>query len=703
MKAKETGLFPFLNGTKQFVIPIYQRTYSWTQEQCQQLWDDILRIAKDTNIPGHFIGSVVYVEGDMYGSAVVPQLLVIDGQQRLTTLSLLIAALGKVIEERTNEQVEISPDRLRNYYLLNNYEEGELRYKLLLTQGDKTTLMKVIDDHLLDDSVAPRIRENYDFFLNQVRKTTSLQAIFSGLQRLIIVDISLERDKDNPQLIFESLNSTGLKLTQADLIRNYILMGQQHNIQTQLYNDHWYPMEQRFGHAGYADRFDRFMRDYLTIKLGRIPNIDSVYEEFKRYVQQNQLSLHDVVADIGQHSGYYVQLSFARSDDQILAQAIRNLHTLRVDVAYPFLMECLRTYEEHLLTRKDLLIILRLVESYVFRRAICGIPTNSLNKTFANLKRDMDDDRLLERFGLSASAGMVERLEAALLDKDSYRRFPNDEEFRRELLAKDVNNFRNRNYLLYRLEAHHDEQLGEGEHYSVVNIIPNEHPLPGTWQEELGVEWEYIQGVHRNRLSNLTFAQYGNEYDNASFIEKRDMSGGFHDTGTILNRSLAQLDHWEEHAVNERSAELANIACEVWAFPQTVHPRDDKAHPLGGSKGTALDSEYLRGDMGIVYAELRRRILNLDSAVREEPRRSYIAFKTDSNFVDVIPQRSRLRLSLNMPFSEINDPQGICRDITNIERWGNGDVECGVSNIEQLDYALFLIRQSLDYRRDEQL
>ena len=703
MKATQTGLFPFLNGTKQFVIPIYQRTYSWTHEQCQQLWHDIVRLAENPQIEGHFIGSVVYVEGGVYDSSVVPQLLVIDGQQRLTTLSLLLAALGKAIDERTHEQVDVTRKKLRNYYLLNSDEDGELHYKLLLTQSDKTTLMQIVDDQPLDSNASPRLRENYLFFVEQVRKTASLQAIFNSLTRLIMVDIALERDKDNPQLIFESLNSTGMKLTQADLIRNYILMGQPHAIQTTLYNDHWYPMEQRFGHAEYADRFNRFMRDYLTIKLGRIPNIDAVYDEFKRMVESQKLDLHTVVADIDDYSKYYVQLSFIRTDDPRLNMAITNLHILRVDVSYPFLIECLRAYDRHELPMSELLNMFRLVESYVFRRAICGIPTNSLNKTFANLLRDMNNPGVLQRFNLSATAGMVERMEAALLDKDSYRRFPTDDEFRRELQAKDVNNFRNRNYLLASIEARQSNEPFKSDRYSIVNIIPPSKPLPAAWQAELGPEWEIYQATHLNRLSNLTFVGYDDDHENAEFVQKRDMPGGFRDTGLFLNRSLAAMNHWHETMINDRAAELMMLAREVWAFPQRVNQRRDPVQMMPKNTGTALESEYLQGAIGALYAEFRRRVLNLAADVREDPKQLYIAFKTDSNVVDVVPQRQRLRLSLNMPFSEINDPLGKCKDVTNLGRWGNGDVECGLSSIDELDYIIGLVNQALDYRRDEQV
>ena len=245
MKATETNLLSFLQGTRQFIIPIYQRTYSWTQPECQQLWNDIVRASADEAISAHFIGSVVYVERGLYQISAVPQVLVIDGQQRLTTLTLLLAALGKVIEER-GITGEVTRKKVNAYYLFNTQEEGELHYKLLLTRSDKETLTRILDDAEPLPDASKRITDNYNFFLQQLRRPdVDPMGIYHGVSKLVLVDISLDRTHDNPQLIFESLNSTGRELSQADLIRNYVLMGQEVAEQTQLYNHYWYPMERR--------------------------------------------------------------------------------------------------------------------------------------------------------------------------------------------------------------------------------------------------------------------------------------------------------------------------------------------------------------------------------------------------------------------------------------------------------------------------
>lgn len=275
MKATETNFLKFLKEPKQFVIPIYQRTYSWTLQQCQQLWHDILRVAGDETVSGHFIGSVVYIEHGLYHVTSVPQLLIIDGQQRLTTLSILLAVLSKAIETSGNN-LEISRKKIENYYLFNNEKEGEARYKLLLTQTDKETFIRLLENRELPSGSSRQIIENYHYFKSQIRKAEiDLNNLYQGISKLIIVDIALERERDNPQLIFESLNSTGLDLSQADLIRNYVLMGLAPKQQTEIYENYWYPMEQSFEKAGSTELFDRFMRDYLTVKYrsGTISNL----------------------------------------------------------------------------------------------------------------------------------------------------------------------------------------------------------------------------------------------------------------------------------------------------------------------------------------------------------------------------------------------------------------------------------------------
>lgn len=371
MKASSNNLLSIIKGPRQFVIPIYQRTYSWQLVQCNQLLNDILRISNDSAVQGHFIGSIVYFQESIHTVSDVPKLLVIDGQQHLTTVSLLIAAIADFIKENAVE-IDTSFTKLQNYYLINPEEDNELRYKLLLTRRDKDTYINLLKGIPRSEGMSQRIIENYDFFKSKINKE-NVVAIYSGVQRLFVVDVALEKEKDNPQLIFESMNSTGLDLSQADLIRNYVLMGQEVHLQTSLYESYWYPMEQGYG-SEYAALFNSFMRDYLSVKTGTIPRIDMVYDAFKAYVIGGKApdTISEVVKDIYTYSGYYVNMVLHKEPDKLLCGAFKRISQLRVDVSYPFLLPLYNDYVNEVISRDEFYEALCLVENYVFRRAIAA-------------------------------------------------------------------------------------------------------------------------------------------------------------------------------------------------------------------------------------------------------------------------------------------------------------------------------------------
>jgi len=692
MKATETQFLRLLEGKKQFIIPIYQRMYSWTAKQCDQLWDDIERVAKDESIPGHFIGSIVYIEKGLYQAVGIPQLLVIDGQQRLTTLSLLLAALGDIIASNGSDS-EISQESIRDDYLFNKHGKDELKYKLLLTRSDKSTLTRLLDGLEPTSPVSQRVVENYQLFKEKIQKSnTDLMKIYQGVSKLLIVDISLDRQYDNAQLIFESLNSTGLELSQADLIRNYVLMGLEPKEQESLYSDYWYPMERSFGQTDYVKQFDRFMRDYLTLKTGAIPNINAVYDAFKTYSHQKSSGgISDIVADIHKFSKYFTRWALGKEEDKALSAIVSDINTLKVDVAYPFLLELYDDYENEKLDRDELLEILRYVESYVFRRAVCGIPTNSLNKTFATLGREIDKDKYLESF------------KAALLLKDSYRRFPTDEEFARELMAKDLYNFRSRNYWLRKFENHGRKERVEVEDYTIEHIMPQNENLSKQWKESLGENWKDIHDQYLHTLGNLTLTGYNSELSDRPFREKRDMEGGFANSPLRLNKFLATLEEWSKNEIKTRARQLADQAKAVWSMPhlpQEILQQYQKEESQEKEETTLDDYEYLVGHMRELFVTFSKRVMNLDPSVSMTVMKRYIAFKTTTNFVDVVPKKSFLRLHLNMAFDEILDPKEMCIDVTNKGHWGNGDVKVKLSDASQLDDVMALVHQSFDKHMD---
>jgi uncharacterized protein with ParB-like and HNH nuclease domain/predicted transport protein len=706
MKAVEANFLTVLRKADQFVIPIYQRTYSWTLTQCRQLWSDIERIAKDPLANGHFIGSIVYIKKS--DSISHNQALVIDGQQRLTTLSLLLAALSKVLSETATDikildedghEVKVSRKKLENQYLFNPEEEGDSYYKLILTKSDKETFAAILEDHDLPQSAAIHLTENYDYFLKQVRQWGSdLGALYQGIGKLVIVDVALEHGRDNPQLIFESLNSTGLDLSQADLVRNYLLMGLENKEQAEIYSHYWYPMEQGFDPTD-TTQFDRFMRDYLTVKTGQIPNIRDIYTSFKAYAEKRRkdgITIGPFVSDIARYAKYFVNLAREKESDPEIRAALTDINQLKVDVAYPFLLAVYEDYANHLLSKQDFVEILRLIESYVFRRAICDIPTNSLNKTFATLQNEIDRNNYLES------------LKASFLLKDSYTRFPTDEEFWVSLQDRDVYNSPRRNYLLNKLENHGSKERVNVESCTIEHILPQNDNLSASWRQELGSEWKEIQHKYLHTIGNLTLTAYNSELSDRPFLEKRGMSGGFASSPLRLNRTLAKLDHWNASTIIKRAEELADLALQVWQMPALpIHVLQDYKNKKAGKSGkTYTIEEHIQSlpqKTRDLFNELRKRIMNLDASVREEPKKIYIAYKTDTNFVDIIPlkQKPQLQLVLNMRFDEIDDPQHLCRDITNMGKWGNGDVDLRISPESDLEYIMDLIRQSFVKHRDE--
>lgn len=684
MKATETNLLEFLRQPKQFVIPIYQRTYSWTLQQCQQLWNDIIKVAQEPTVSGHFLGSVVYIENGLYQVTSLPKLLVIDGQQRLTTISLLLKALGQAIENN-EDKIQITSQKINNYFLLNQEEDQEDRYKLLLTRGDKEIFIRLIEDQELSEQLSSRIKENFDFFVCQINKNNiDLDNLYSSISKIFIVDISLDREKDNPQLIFESLNSTGLELSQADLIRNYILMDLEAREQAIIYNNYWYPMEQSFGQIGYTEQFDKFIRYYLTIKskTGAIPNIRDVYNSFKNYVQKHsEISIEEIIKDIYRYSKYFVNIAFEKECDHDLKKIIASINQLKVDVAYPFLLEIYNDYIHDLLNQEDLLAIFKLVESYVFRRAICGILTNSMNKTFASLTRNIDKSNYLESIKITFAK------------MTSYKRFPDDAEFCREIVVKDIYNFRNCKYLLGKLENYtRTKELVDIENYTIEHIIPQNLKLSIEWQQDLGDKWQEIQGKYLHTIGNLTLTGHNAKLSDRSFKEKQNMKDGFADSPLQLNRMLAKLDIWNETSIENRAKALADKAIEVWSFPSVE--LNSQIVDCQNKYSQYNYDEYLHGEILELFEILNQQILDLDTSIKQEFKKKYIAYKIKTNFVDVTPQRNRLRLFLNMNFIEVKDIKNMCRDVTNIGHWGNGNVEVDFSASSQLEDIMFLVRQA---------
>lgn len=683
MKAQDLQFTQLLEGSKQFIIPIFQRTYSWERSHCEQLWLDILRVGRDPNLNSHFIGSAVYIP-EVDTSAATSRWLVIDGQQRITTMTLILLSLMRRLKAEDLDD-PVSAAQVEDSYLRNRYGKGDLSYKMLLTKTDKDTLIALLEGKEPPETFSSRIVENFAFFTEQMA-LADVKTVYQGIQKLMIVDVRLQQGLDNPQMIFESMNSTGKALTQADLIRNFVLMGVAHDLQTRLYNDYWRPMEIIFGAENYNNLFDEFMRFFLVIHTGnhRIRRGD-VYAEFKGYSRKHDVE--PLLAALKEYAAYYCSIALGKEKDTQLASAFHDIRELRADVCYPFLMELYADHSHQRLSKPEFIEVLLMVESYVFRRAVCDIPTNSLRQTFATFNKKLKKDRY------------IESVKAAFLGLPSYRRFPEDAEFEQKMKLRNLYHFNRRSYWLRRIENHGRKERVMVQDYTIEHIMPQNEKLNAEWQADLGEGWKEIQTKYLHTLGNLTLTAYNSEFSDRSFSDKRDMDKGFHQSPLVLNEGLGTCEIWNEHAIQKRANRLAAKATKIWTAPTLPKDVLETYRSEGKEESEYALSDHPHLDGGItreLFDALRGEVLSLDECVKEVVLKLYIAFKAETNFVDVVPQSKRLRLSLNMDFQDVDDPRNLCKDVTGIGRWGNGNVEVFFEKLEDLTYIMGLIRQSLE-------
>ncbi|WP_120967930.1 DUF262 and DUF1524 domain-containing protein [Helicobacter pylori] len=682
MKAGEATLLEFFeqNQTNQFVIPIYQRLYSWGKEQCKQLWDDIIKIGGNDKMNGHFIGSILYVlDGNMHSNN---PLLIIDGQQRLTTITLLLIAL------RNHSSDEVKRKEIESY-LINSNKDGDKKFRLILSESDKDTLLFLIDKNKRKPSEpSSKIMENFKLFEEWIRKNTDkLETIFKGLDKLMIVWIALKKGKDDPQLIFESMNSKGKDLTQTDLIRNYILMGLEPEKQEILYKKYWRAMEEDFKQN--EKLFDRFVKHYLTIKIGKIPNEKRVYEAFKDYQQKEGIEIEDLLKDLQKYCGYFCQIAFKKEADKDLNKALSFLVDLEMDVVYPLLLELYSDYSDGVLSKQDFIPIIYLTESYTCRRAVCGLGTNGLNKIFASFTKKINKDQYLES------------IKAHFLSLETTKgKFPKDSEFKNLFITIDFYSLKEKKYFFERLENFDTKEPVNTKECTIEHIMPQTLNLE--WERDLGENFQAIHDKYLNTIGNLTLTGYNTEYSNRSFQEKKDMEKGFKQSPLKLNQSLKDLESFGEKEIEKRANDLADWALKIWTYPNLDAETLEKYKQKGKREKKAYDlSSYkFSSNSRELFDILREKIKAFDEKITEKFNQKYIAYKFFKiNFVDIVVQEKGLKLYLKIKLNELQDEikeKLKIRDVSNIGCPCFGDMEVKLETKEDIPYCLGLIKQILE-------
>lgn len=690
MNGNAQKLIKYLDGaSKRFIIPVYQRNYDWKMEHCKQLYDDLVKIIRQ-NRKSHFFGSIVSVQSE---SGTMEEFLIIDGQQRLTTISLLLLAIYHLLSsgKMVSRDHQLT-DKILKKYLIDEYEPEEKRIKLKPIKNDQKAFGILFDQ---DEEYIPdsNLTINYRYFYDRIQHgELDIDELFDAICKLEIINISLNHE-DNPQLIFESLNSTGLNLSEGDKIRNYILMGLPNDQQTKFYEKYWNRIE---SYTNYD--VSSFVRDYLSIKQQSTPNMNSVYPTFKKYVEDAEVAdIEPLLKDLLEYAKRYAFLIKGGHSDERLNSCIYRLNRLSTSVTRPFLLEVIRLSESGALTADELIEVFHFTESYLFRRAICDLPTNALNKIFLLLHRE------IIRFDGDESH-YVEKFKYALLSKRERTRFPSDEEFAECMSTRNIYgmNPKNKLYLFERLENSETSEtkdvwghLDRGE-YSIEHIMPQH--LTAAWIVSLGDNYEAIHTNWLHRLANLTLTAYNSRYSNSPFAEKRDMPHGFKDSGLRINQWVGRKEQWGLPELEERDQLLKNTVIGIWPYPTSnYHPQKKQMDAI------ALDEDVIL--TGRVLSKYSFKGAEQPVASWADMYQQVITMLHSENKAVLtklaVSQDPAVDLSLHFSMSPTSFNS--CRQIdTDLYVWTGTDTQYKINNLRKI-FAIFDVPESelVFYLKDE--
>ena len=563
MKASERKITKlFSESDTVFSIPVYQRDYNWQEKQCQRLFKDILQTGKNEKVSSYFLGSIVYIHDGIYGVG-EKEFHVIDGQQRMTTLTLLFLAIyfklkGTILAK--------DADKIYNQYVVNPYSEKEIKLKLLPPEENLYILNKISHNKFneLEAFQDRNMLKNYLFFEKELENLSfeDMKHLSNGIEKLIYIDIALEKGKDDPQKIFESLNSTGLDLSQGDLIRNYILMDLERGEQNRIYKEIWIPIENNCKVSDGSEitsYVSDFIRDYLTLKTEKISSKPKVFETFKSYYEkENDEKLEDMKKYSEAYS-YIIKPSLEK--DKEIQRELDYLKSLDKTVINTFLIGILKDYKDNILEKDELLNMLILLQSYLWRRYITEKPTNALNKIFQGM------------YGkISRSGNYYENLVDVLMAED----FPTDEELESALKLKNVYKDKEKlNYVFKKLENYNHNELidFENEKITIEHIFPQKPNK--AWKENYS-DNELEQMISfKDTISNLTLTGSNSNLSNKAFHEKRDDEvHGYRNSKLYMNKYLGRLEEWNLLSMEARFESLYDDIIKIWKRPEDKATND---------------------------------------------------------------------------------------------------------------------------------
>lgn len=617
MKASETKFEDFLSQSKiNFIIPVYQRNYDWNENQCKDFIKDIESLAKRER-DSHFLGTIVYIKSDDYQSLEedITEYIIIDGQQRITTTMLFLKAIYDLISDLDDKE-----EILDEYLTI----KRKNKLKLKPIKDDNEIFVKLMNNIEIDENCNSKIYQNYKFFRDYLSNTTlEISKYYKTFRRIFIVYIELDRGKDDPQLIFESINSTGLSLSQGDLIRNFILMDKKHEEQSYLFENYWSKIEKNL----LSENISTYIRDYLTMKESKIPNQKDVYIAFKNYVKRNQIETEELLADLLYYSEIYSQFLFLKNDDKDIKKYLKDFKDLKVTVSYPFLLKLFDDYNQKIIEEEDLIKSLALIRNYVFRRLICNYATNALNKIFMTLHKELIHIK-------DYKSNYYDILALILTEKKLSGTYPKDSEFREYFISKDIYKFKNIKYLLFKMESFNNKEIVPSADLTIEHIMPQK--LTTKWNIELGDKFNQVHEKYLHNIGNLTLSGYNSDLSNKSFLDKKIL---LKDSGLKLNRYFDECATWNKEEIEKRACFLfENIALNIWKYPtienkqlldtkQEYYILDDNLDATGTkiNKLVVLDTEIKVSSWINSFVEFSKIMYELDKTLFEE-------FTSDEDF-----------------------------------------------------------------------
>lgn len=554
MQASETSLQQVIEGTKQYLVPLFQRPYSWQKSEWETLWNDLVELCEAENPRPHFMGAIVTLPIPSAPEG-VGQYLLIDGQQRLTTVLILLSAL-RDIAKKSDENLE---KEINHRFLVNLFETGVNRYKLQPTQVDQNAFYQIIDSEDQDDRTA--IGECYKFFEKNLRKKIrqnrgSLEELKKIKQvigsKFSLISVVLNND-DNPHLVFENLNAKGKPLTQADLVRNHLFMLINDDPKTQdsVYAEYWHKMEELLG-----DDLTEFIRHYLIAK-NRVPvkQNDIYWETKKRIKKENVL---DGIKDLSKFAKYYAKLLNPKKHEKNpgVSKYLQRLKCFGVVTVYPFLLNCYDDWMTSRITEAEFISVIKILENFMMRRFVCDIQTRGLEKIFVSLCSQISQATDL------GSDNLVKRLKSIL----QHEKYPKDEDFKAKLVEGQLYGSNNTSEKCKLILESIEESFGHKEPVRPENLSI-EHVMPQTltdwWKKHLGDDWANTHESWLHTLGNLTLTGENSKLSNTEFQSKKEC---FEKSRLKINQYFQAQECWRREEIEERALYLADIALQIWPY-----------------------------------------------------------------------------------------------------------------------------------------